>query len=47
MTSDTGLEGRDGMTDIYLISSVFMIMILTVLLVKFCKDDGLKQTGKT
>lgn len=35
------------MTDVYLISSVFMIMILTVLLVKSCKDDGLKQTGKT
>ena len=35
------------MTDVYLISSVFMILILTVLLVKFCKDEGLKQTGKT
>ncbi len=35
------------MTDVYLISSVFMMIILTVLLVKFCKDEGLKQTGKT
>lgn len=35
------------MTDVYLISSIFMILILTVLLVKFCKDEGLKQTGRT
>ena len=35
------------MTDVYLISSVFMMIILTVLLAKFCKDEGLKQTGKT